>query len=106
MPTETFADPVVEACRLLIMADLPSYPAATRAHPGSARPTWIAPNLDLAVQFHRLDDLGPWLLSSGTAPVAEGGLIGFRSEVWTRDGRLVASGSGQLLTRTVPAVDG
>ena len=106
VPTETFADPVVEACRLLIMADLPSYPAATWAHPGSARPTWIAPNLDLAVQFHRLDDLGPWLLSSGTAPVAEGGLIGFRSEVWTRDGRLVASGSGQLLTRTVPAVDG
>jgi len=35
--------------------------------------------------------------------VAARGLIGFRSEVWTRDGRLAASGSGQLITRAVPA---
>ncbi len=101
-PTPTFDDPVLEACRLLVMTDLPSFPAASRAHPGEGSPSWIAPNLDLSVQFHRLDALGDWLLSAGFAPVAERGLIGYRSEAWTRDGRLAASGSGQLVTRSIP----
>lgn len=101
LPEAEFDDPVLEACRLLIIADLPSFPAATRAHPGGSEQRWIAPNLDLSVQFHRLVGLGEWLLSSGTAPIADRGLIGFRSEVWTRDGILVATGSGQLLTRAV-----
>src|SRR5690606_39087820 len=102
VPTASFEDPVLEACRLVLLADLPSYPAAIRAHPGSAVPAWVAPNLDLSVQFHRLDDLGEWLLCSGYAPVAERGLIGFRSEVHTADGLLAATGSGQLLVRPTP----
>lgn len=101
IPDEAFPDPLLEACRLLVLADLPSYPAASRAHPGQTNRSWVAPNLDLAVQFHRLGSLGEWLLCSGSAPVATRGLIGFRSEVWTRDGRLAASGSGQLMTRPV-----
>lgn len=101
VPRSSFSDPVVEACRLLVIADLPSYPAATRAHPGGQR-TWVAPSLDLAVQFHRLADIGDWLLCMGTAPIAERGLIAFRSEVWAADNRMVASGSGQLLSRAVP----
>ena len=100
-PTAAFDDPVVEACRTLIIADLPSFPAATRAHPGGSGQEWMAPNVDLSVQFHRLADLGDWLLCVGTAPVADRGLIGFRSEAWTDDGRLVASGAGQLLTRMI-----
>lgn len=94
----TFDDPVVEACRLLVLADLPSFPAAMRAHPRT-RDTWIAPSLDLAVQFHRLDGLSEWLLIIGTAPIAHQGLIGFRSEVWSASGELAASGSGQCLCR-------
>lgn len=101
VPDSEFDDPIVETCRLLILADLPSFPAASRAHPGSRPMAWIAPNVDLAVQFHRLERLGDWLLCTGTAPVAERGLIGFRSEVWTADGRLAATGSGQLVTRAV-----
>lgn len=102
-PAAAFDDPVLEACRLLLLADLPSFPSATRAHPGEANPGWVAPNLDLAVQFHRLGGLGEWLLSEGFCPIADRGLIGFRSEVWTADGVLAASGSGQLLTRMVPS---
>jgi acyl-CoA thioesterase II len=98
----TFDDPVLEACRLVVVADLPSYPAASRAHPTSFSSQWVAPNLDLSVQFHRLSGLSEWLLSVGIAPVADRGLIGFRSEVWTSDHLLVATGSGQLLTRRVP----
>ena len=101
LPRSTFDDPVVEACRLLVLGDIPSYPSATRAHPGGPR-SWVAPNLDLAVQFHRLANLGEWLLTSGFSPIAERGLVGFRSEVWTADGVLAASGAGQLLARSVP----
>lgn len=100
-PITESADPVVEACRLLVLADLPSYPAAMRAHPRSSG-TWIAPSLDLSVQLHRVRDLGEWLLVHGTTPIARRGLMAFRSEVWTADGSLAASGSGQLLARALP----
>ncbi len=62
----------------------------------------MAPSLDLAVQLHRIDDVGDWLLLKGVAPIADRGLLGFRSEVWSAAGRLLASGSGQLLARKVP----
>lgn len=101
LPTTTFDDPVLEACRLVLLADLPSFPAAIRAYPASER-LWIAPSLDLSVQLHHLDDLGEWLLVHGSAPIAGRGLLGFRSEVWTATGRMVASGAGQLLVRPLP----
>jgi acyl-CoA thioesterase-2 len=100
VPTPAFADPVLEAARLVLLADLPSFPAATRAHPGPR--TFVSPSLDLAVQFHRLAGLGEWLLVQGVSPIADRGLMAFRSEVWSADGRQAASGSGQLLLRAVP----
>jgi acyl-CoA thioesterase len=103
VPQASFDDPVLEACRLVVLADLPSWPSATRAHPGrTAFERFVAPNLDLAVQFHRLSGIGDWLLCQGEAPVADRGLVGFRSTVWTEDDRLAASGSGQLLCRPLP----
>jgi len=53
------------------------------------------------VQFHRVADLGDWLLAQGVSPIADRGLMAFRSEVWTAAGVLAASGSGQLLLRPV-----
>jgi acyl-CoA thioesterase-2 len=100
-PTARWDDRVLEAARLVLLADLPSYPAAVRAYPGGER-TFVAPSLDLSVQLHRLDGLSDWLLIHGTAPIADRGLIAFRSEVWSADGRQVASGGGQLLSRAVP----
>ena len=100
LPVSTFDEPVLEAARLLLLADLPSFPAAVRAIRGPR--TFVSPSLDLAVQFHRLDDLGEWLLVQGVSPIADRGLMAFRSDVWTADGRQAASGSGQLLLRVVP----
>jgi len=100
VPTSAWADPVLEAARLVLLADLPSFPAATRAHPGAH--TFVSPSLDLAVQFHRLGGLGEWLLVQGVSPIADRGLMAFRSEVWSADGRQAASGSGQLLLRALP----
>ena len=63
---------------------------------------YITPNLDLSVQFHRSAPGAEWLLAEGLAEVAESGLVGFRSRVWSRGGRLLASGSGQLFCRPDP----
>jgi acyl-CoA thioesterase II len=99
-PTATFADPAVDACRYLILLDTMSWPAAVRGHPPDLR--WMAPNLDVAVQFHRAAPTVEWLLADAVAPVAEDGLVAFRSHVWTDDGALLASGAGQLLCRPLP----
>src|SRR4029079_16846212 len=99
-PTAALADPVLEAGPMGLLADLPSFPAAIRAHPRP--PTFVSPSLDLAVQFHRLHELGDWLLVQGLLPIAERGVMAFRSELCITDGRQAASGSGQLLLRSVP----
>jgi acyl-CoA thioesterase-2 len=95
-PVATFSDPVVDACRSLILLDTMSWPSAVRAHPPDHH--WMAPNLDVSAQFHRAAPDTEWLLADGVAPVAEDGLIGFRSHVWA-GGALLASGAGQLLCR-------
>jgi acyl-CoA thioesterase II len=95
-PTATFPDdPVIDACRSLILADTFTWPAVTRAHTGQL--PWIAPSLDLAVQFHHDVRDQPWLLVRGEAPIAHGGTIACTSRVWGADGRLAATGSGALL---------
>ena len=98
-PQATFEDPVVDACRSVILLDTMSWPAAVRAHPPDL--AWMAPSLDVSVQFHRADQKAEWLLADGFAPVAEDGLIGYRSQVFSDGGALLASGSGQLLCRRV-----
>jgi acyl-CoA thioesterase II len=100
-PVATFADPAVDACRSLVLLDTMSWPAATRAHTFDL--PWVAPNIDLAVQFHRAEPATEWLLADAAAPVAEDGLIGFQSKVWSDTGALLASGAGQLLCRAVPS---
>ena len=98
-PVATFVDPAVDACRSLILLDTMSWPAATRGHPHDLG--WMAPTLDLAAQFHRSEPSVEWLLADGVAPIAEDGLIGFRSHVWADSGALLASGAGQLLCRPI-----
>jgi len=98
-PQATFDDPVVDACRSLILLDTVGWPAATRAHTPDL--PWMAPNLDFTAQFHRAAPAAEWLLADGVAPVAADGLIGYMSRIWTDQGVLLASGSGQLLCRPV-----
>lgn len=94
-------DPWLAAARLVLLADLPSWPSANRPH-AWRQPPFIAPTLDLQVSVHRLVPGEQWLLLEGTSPVAADSLIGFTSRLWTVDGRLVASGGGQTLCRRVP----
>ncbi len=56
----------------------------------------------MTAQFHGDASSSEWLLVDARAPVADGGLIGTTSTVWSADGRLVASGGAQLFCRPAP----
>jgi acyl-CoA thioesterase II len=92
-PRETFDDPWVDAGRYLLLVDTLSWPAACQPHPDSG---FTAPSLDVAVWFHRAVPDEPWLLADHVSPLGEGGLLGTTGQIWSRDGRLVASGGSQL----------
>ncbi len=97
VPTATFADPWVDACRSLILIDLDSWPSACRAHLGDLE--HFAPTIELTARFIGSTTDEPWLLSEAGAPVATGGLVAATGQIWTRDRELVALGGSTLLCR-------
>ena len=101
-PTATFDDPWVDACRSLVLVDVQSWPAASPRHAWREPHGFIAPSLDLYVAFHLPAPEEPWLLGDGFAPVSAQGMFGWSGRLWTRDGRLVSSGTGQALFRRAP----
>ncbi len=98
VPTPTLTDPWLDAARLVILVDLPSWPSAHRPH-AWREPPFTAPTLDLNVAFHQAAASEDWLLCDGAAPVSTGGLFGWTARVWSPGGRLHASGGGQCLYR-------
>lgn len=100
IPWDAAAGPWVEAARLVLLCDLPSWPSASRVHAWQ-EPPFIAPTLDLQVSFVQLAAEEDWLLLEGTTPVGADGMLPFTSRVWTRDGRLLATGGGQNLCRRI-----
>jgi len=99
-PSASYDDPFADAARLLLLVDTMGWPAACRAHPPNNG--YVAPSLDVNVQFHRQAPDREWLLADASAPVAAHGLIGTQARVWSDDGRLLASGGSQLLCRPAP----
>ncbi len=97
VPTATFTDPWVDACRSLILIDLDSWPSACRAHLGDL--DHFAPTIEVTARFIGSTADEPWLLSEAAAPVATGGLVGATGQIWTRDRQLVALGGSTLLCR-------
>jgi acyl-CoA thioesterase-2 len=102
VPTATFDDPWVDACRALILVDVQSWPSASGPHVAGP-PRFIAPSLDLYVAFHDPQPASEWLLCDGHGPYAGDGLMAWNGRLWTADRRLVASGTGQLLCRRIRA---
>lgn len=108
-PAARFEDPWIDACRALILIDVQSWPSAHRPHAYRQLPVY-APSVDLYVAFHvpagsgndAHDGWGDWLLTDGHSAVARGGLMGWTGRLWSHDRRLLASGGGQLLLRTMP----
>lgn len=93
------ADPWLDACRALVLVDVQSWPAASRAHAHKQPHGYIAPSLDLYVAFHHPDPASDWLLVDGHGPVAKDGLMAWNGRLWSESGKLIASGTGQLLSR-------
>ena len=98
LPTATFADPWVDATRVVILVDLPSWPSAHRPHAWK-QPSYTAPTLDLNIAFHRPTVGEEWLLCDGAAPLSNDGLFAWTSRVWSASGKLHASGGGQCIYR-------
>ena len=96
-PRATFTDPFVDAARSLLLIDTLLWPAACQPYPRNS--SYIAPSVDVSAYFHRLAPDSEWLLCDAAAPIAAHGLIGGNARIWTADGRLLASGGGQLLCR-------
>lgn len=100
VPTDTFDDPWVDACRALVLVDVVSWPAAHRPH-AYLQPPFFAPSMDLYVAFHEPAPDDPWLLADGHSSYAGDGLINWTGKLWSSQRKLVASGMGQLLCRPV-----
>ena len=100
VPTSTFDDPWVDACRSVVLADTLGWPAVCQLHP---RNSFMAPSIDLSCAFHRARAHEPWLYAEVTAESAANGLVGCASRVWGRDGTLLAVGASQLLCRPMPS---
>jgi len=95
-----WSDPFVDAARAVILIDTMVWPAARQAYAANDQ-RYLAPSLDVTVQFHRMAPTSSWLLADACAPIAANGLIGGTTRVWTSDGRLMASGGSQLFCRPV-----
>jgi acyl-CoA thioesterase II len=104
-PTASFDDPWIDACRSVILVDLPSWPSAHRPHAWT-QPPFTAPTLDLNVAFHQPTRPHDWLLCEGTAPLSTRGLFGWTARIWSSGGDLHASGGGQCLYRRIATAGG
>ena len=97
-------DPVLHTCALTYASDLLLAPATALAlePPRAVREqpsTVFLTSLDHALWFHRPFRADAWLLISQQSRTAGDGRGLARSEVWTRDGRLVASAVQETVLR-------
>jgi acyl-CoA thioesterase len=96
-------DREADAARQVFWLDFPGWNATNAAH---AWPLpYLTPNLDLTVQFHGFAPGTEWTLADGTVPLAQDGLLGCVSRLWSEDGRLLASGTSKHLCRPNPGYE-
>ena len=89
-----------DALRQVFWLDFPGWNATISAHPWPFR--FLTPNLDLTVQFHRFAPEETWTLADGVALLAEDGLVGCVSRLWTERGTLLATGTSKHMSRPNP----
>jgi acyl-CoA thioesterase-2 len=99
-PMPTFDDPVLDAGRSLMLIDTFGWPSAWIAHP---KAKVRGPNLDVVAFFHQSAKDSEWLLCEQICQIGAGGLLGPSARIFSRDGKLVASGGAQLMC--VPSPD-
>ncbi|MDP8994995.1 MAG: thioesterase family protein [Pseudomonadota bacterium] len=88
-------DPFLAQARALLLIDTMLWPAHWSRYAG--RLDYVGPSLDVSVWFHADSGADDWLLIEAAAPQARDGLIYGEGRVWSRDGRLIASGASNML---------
>jgi acyl-CoA thioesterase len=91
---EGFSDPWIDACRYLIITAGMQFPVV--ADPFTPPLKFIAPTLNLTVEFHTFHPDAQWLLADATGSYAGDGLLGAETRMWTRDGELLATAHSQM----------
>ena len=92
----SFDDPWVDACRYLILTDVSQMPTVVEPFTPPPMP-FIAPTLDLTVEFHNFAPREEWLLIEGNGSNASDGLLGTESRLWTSTGELLATGYSHMV---------
>jgi acyl-CoA thioesterase len=93
-------DPFLAEARALVLIDTMLWPAHW-SRSGKLL-DYAAPSIDVSVWFHLPSVDADWLLIEARAPVSAGGLVYGEGRVWTREGRLVASGASNMLVLPSP----
>jgi len=88
-------DPFLDCARALVMID--TYPWIAFGRGLDRRPDYVAPTLDLTAWFHDAPGACEWLLVDARSDVARSGLIHGSVDIWSDDGRPLASGGSNLL---------
>ncbi len=102
-PQATFDDPWLDACRLLIVVDVGSWPAAHRAYLGEV--DYVAPTIEVTARFLGDVRAEPHVFAAASVPVAANGLMAHEATVWTSEGALVATGGSTLMCRPTQRVE-
>jgi len=93
-------DREADAVRQLFWLDFPGWNATIAAHGWPHR--YLMPNLDLTVQFHRFAPEETWMLADGYVPLANDGIVGCVSRIWSEGGKLLATGTSKHICRPNP----
>ena len=88
-------DVFLDYARALVMIDTGPWPAFCRAF--GDQPDYVAPTLDVTAWFHTPLGDAEWFLADTRADVAANGLIHGTVDIWSEDGRAVATGGSNLL---------
>ncbi|MFD1939809.1 MULTISPECIES: thioesterase family protein [Nonomuraea] len=99
LPQATFDDAFVDAARAVILLDLNTWAAGSKGRPYEI--SYLAPTIDLSIQFHQAQPDSEWLLVDGMADIADEGLVSGQSRLWSSDGTLIASAFSTLLCREI-----
>ena len=97
-PDFVIHDAFIDAARSLVLIDTLQWLAVYRTY-GPGKMDYVAPSLDLMVQFHRSAEDSPWIFCDALGGYAHRGVIAGEGSVWNEQGQLIASGRSQLLCR-------
>jgi acyl-CoA thioesterase II len=92
---EPTSDLFLDYARALVMIDTGPWPAFGRGF--DIHPDYVAPTLDVTAWFHAPLGEADWFLADSRADVAGGGLIHGTVDIWSEDGRPIATGGSNLL---------